>query len=130
MTDPTKPYELTFEKRQNYLYARITADETNVPTSVEYWQAIIDKCRELKVKRFLVEQVIPIALSSTDTFMLATEIAAMQPDDIKIAFTDAFEQHYDQNKFGELAAGNRGVLYKFFTTVPEAEDWLLQPTSH
>ena len=130
MTEPTRPYELEFEKRPDYLYARVAADSADEPTAVEYWKAIIDKCRELGVKRLLVEQLIPTGMSMTDTFELATEIAAMEVFGIKIAFVDSYIEHADVNQFGEMVAGNRGVWAKVFTTIPEAENWLLQSQFH
>jgi hypothetical protein len=126
MTAPIKPYELTFDKRLHYLYALITADSTDLPTSVEYWNILIDKCGELGAKRLLVEQIVSGGLSTSEMFMLASEVAAMKPLGIKIALADPFVHNYEQHQFGELAAGNRGVWAKVFTTVPEAENWLLQ----
>jgi hypothetical protein len=128
MNDPTKPYELTLDEREHYLYARITADTTNVPMSLEYWTSILAKCRELDLKRLLVEQIIPGGLSTTEMFTLATSVAAMKPLGVKIAFVDPFPHNYEMHQFGELAASNRGLWAKVFTTVPEAENWLLQGT--
>ena len=126
MNEPTKPYELTFEQRQHYLYARITADKTNVAKALDYWKAMIEKCRELDINRLLVEQIIPGGLDTTETFKVATEVTAMGIQGIKIAFVDPDTELYEAHQFGELVGGNRGAWSKVFTTVPEAENWLLQ----
>lgn len=125
MNEPIKPYELIFEQRPNYLYARITADETDVSTAVEYWQAIVDKCRETNTERILIEQLIPIGLGTTQTFTLATKIVAMDITGIKIGFVDPHPENYEHHQFGEMVGSNRGAFGKAFTTVPEAENWLM-----
>lgn len=121
------PYELTFEQRPEYLYAHLQAEATDVDKAVRYWQNIVDKCRELDFKRLLVVQEIPGGLSVTDTFLLATKVAAMGINGIKLAFVDPETHLYETHQFGQMAAGNRGVWVEVFTTIPEAENWLLQP---
>jgi hypothetical protein len=128
MTEPIKPYELTFDERPLYLYARITAEKTDVPMSIQYWTSIVGKCEELGVDRVLAEQIVSGGLDTTEMFTLARAVAAMQPLGVKIAFVDPFVHNYEQHQFGELAATNRGLWAKVFTTVPEAENWLLQGT--
>jgi hypothetical protein len=119
------PYELTFDKRLHYLYAEIHALETNVTTALEYWQTIITKCREFESNRLLVRQDIPGGLSTGEMFALASEVSAMDAPGIKIAFVDPDLENFEGHRFAELVAGNRGLWAKVFTTVPEAESWLV-----
>ena len=130
MNEPTKPYELTFDKRQDYLYARITAEETDPATALDYWKAIVAKCHEYDAKRLLVKQMIPGGLSTADTFNLAGEVARMGIFGLKVAFVDPFTENYEAHQFGEMVASNRGMWAKVFTTTPEAENWLLQSQFH
>ena len=126
MNDPTKPYELTFDKRPDYLYVHLKADASHLKKAVDYWRAIIDTCREVNCDRLLVVQEIPGKLSTAETFALASEITAMGIYDIKIAFVDAETANYEAHQFGQLVGSNRGAWAQVFTTVPEAENWLLQ----
>src|SRR5688572_8669949 len=125
MNEPNEPYRVTFEERQKYLYSHIEADRTDRPLALEYWETIIEKCRELRTKRLLVYQDIAGGLSLTDTFAVAGEIAAMVPQGLKIAFVDPHIVHYETHEFGQLVASNRGLWAQVFTTLPEAENWLL-----
>lgn len=126
MNDPIKPYKLTFEERPQYLYAHIKAEATDHPTAVDFWGKIITKCREIGGDRLLVLQEIPGGLNTGETFNVATDVTAMSIQDIKIAFVDPNTELYETHQFGQLVGTNRGAWAQVFTTIPEAENWLLQ----
>ncbi len=126
MGNITKPYQLNFDLRPHYLYARVTADEMDVPTAIEYMTAVIAKCRELKAKRLLIEHIVGVGLSINDTFEVTKAVASMPVSGIKIAFVDADPEYYENYRFGELVGDNRGIWGRVCTTVPDAESWLLE----
>jgi hypothetical protein len=125
MNDPTKPYQLTFEEREHYLCAHIKADSTDHETAVDYWRKIVEKCRRLECERLMVVQEIPGGLNTTETFNVASDVTAMGIHDIKIAFVDPDTTLYESHQFGQLVGTNRGAWSEVFTTIPEAENWLL-----
>lgn len=126
MNEPIKPYELTFDERPQYLHAHIKAEATDEQTAIDYWQKIIRKCRQTKGDRLMVVQEIPGGLNTTETFGVASAVTAIGIQGIKIAFVDPDPDLYEAHQFGHLVGTNRGAWSQVFTTIPEAENWLLQ----
>jgi hypothetical protein len=121
----SKPYELSFEYRQQYLYVYIKGDEDNYEISRQYWQEIADECGRINCKKLLIEEDIPQIVSMAEMFRIASEIPGMGFFGVRIAFVDRYIEHQDLNKFGELVATNRGVFGRIFNDAAEAENWLL-----
>ena len=126
MGNIAKPYQLNFDLQPHYLHARVTAEAMDVPTAIEYMTAAITKCRELKARRLLIEHVVGVGLSINDTFEVARAVASMPVMGLKMAFVDNDPQYYETYQFGELVGANRGIWGRVFTTVPDAESWLLE----
>ncbi|MEO8647554.1 MAG: hypothetical protein ABI539_00165 [Acidobacteriota bacterium] len=120
----TKGYELTFEERDDYLYALVEGETDNYEISHFYWQEVIEECKRLGRKKLLVEEAIIGNNSEGDTFQVASELRSMGLVDIKLAFVDRFTEHDEVNKFGEMVAINRGIESRVFDRISEAEEWL------
>lgn len=125
MTEPQKPYQLTFEIRPQYLYARVSCDAINQKIVVDYLHEITGKCRKLGRKHLMIERDIPATLSETDTFFTGTEFAHMGIDKIRIAFVDRREENTEHLEFAMLIVNNRGADLKLFHDPASAEKWLL-----
>lgn len=126
MNDIKRPYKLTLEVRPKYFYAHVEAGRTELEIALEYWRAIVGKCREIRARRLLVWHDVPVGLSLTDTFVLADKITAMDIHNIKIAFVDPHIANFETHEFGQMVGTNRGAWARVFTTLIEAENWLLQ----
>lgn len=125
MNDLTKPYDLIFETRPQYLYARVTSETISPEMVVEYLHEVTEKCRKLAHTRLMIERDIPATLSETDIFFTGTEFAHMGIEAIRIAFVDGRAENTDHLEFAMLVANNRGGHVELFHSVPDAESWLI-----
>ena len=74
MEAENKPYELTFEPREQYLFVRIQAETINRAIALRYLNEIAEKCAELKLDRIMLERLIPATMSNTDTFFVVGDL--------------------------------------------------------
>lgn len=123
--NPNKLYTLTFEERDNYLYAKVEGDIDNYEVSSGYWREIAEKCKDLSTKRVLIVEDLPGDSSMAEVYLVAAELPNMGFHGIKVAFVDGHLDQQEVNQFGELVAINRGLYGKIFCDVSEAENWLL-----
>jgi len=125
MSDVSKLFEVAYERRDGYLYERISGDTKLPETKVESWREIIGTCRAEDVERLLVTMEGQGNVSEVEAFETSRDIVALGLDGIKIAYVDLDPANHQNNQFGELVAENRGAFARVFTNEKEAEDWLL-----
>lgn len=121
--DIGKPYRLTFEVRNGYLYVYVEGEKDSYEISVAYWQETAAEAERLGIDDILIDENIVETGSMLDVFRFATEIPHMGLG--RVAFVDRYLDHQETNAFGELVAQNRGVNCKIFNNTDEAERWLL-----
>ena len=121
----SKPYQITFKQRPEYLYVYVSGERDSYEISRQFWQEIADHCAREKCAKVLIEEDIVESVSMTEVFKLASEIPMMGFYGIRIAFVDRYIEHHELNQFGELVAVNRGVHGRIFNDAKEAEKWLL-----
>lgn len=121
-----KLYDLTFEKRPDYLYAYVEGEHDSYEISRAYWQEVADEAVRIRSRRVLIDENIVECGSMAECFQLASEIPEMGFGNARIAFVDRYLEQNDVNGFGELVASNRGAQTKIFNDVPSAETWLSQ----
>ena len=122
---PPKPYQISFERRPQYLYVYVSGERDSYEISRQYWQEVSGECGRTQCKKVLIEEDIPEVISMGEMYQLAAEIPQLGFFGVRIAFVDRYIEHQDLNQFGELVAINRGVYGKIFNDVKEAEKWLL-----
>ena len=59
MADPTRPYELTFDAREHYLYVHIHADAITRETVLAYLTEIAEECARLEYRRLMIHREVP-----------------------------------------------------------------------
>ncbi len=121
----SKLYNLEFEERAEYLYARVSGDKDNVEISKQYWREIAEECQRTKCGKLMIVEDLKEMGTTMDTYQFASEIPNMGFSGIQIAFVDQHIEQLPLNEFGELVATNRGVYVKIFNSIEEAEKWLL-----
>ncbi len=121
----TKPYQISFDNRLQYLYVYVTGERDSYEISRRYWQEVADECGRIKCSKVLIEEDIPEMVSMGEMYQLASEIPELGFFGVRIAFVDRYIEQQELNKFGELVAVNRGLHGKIFNDVVEAEKWLL-----
>lgn len=124
-TSDSKPYQITFEQRPQYLYVYVTGKHDSYEISRAYWLEVAEHCRNISCNKILIEEDIPEAVSLAEMYQLATELPQMGFLGVRVAFYDRYAGQHDLNEFGELVANNRGLYGKIFNDINEAETWLL-----
>lgn len=123
LPDGVKPYNLTFETRDGYLYAYVEGEEDSYDISRAFWLEIAEESKRLGIPDVLVDENIVANASMAEVFQLAAEIPAMGFG--RVAFVDRYLSQNDVNAFGELVANNRGMNGKVFNDLTSAEAWLV-----
>lgn len=124
LSSPGK-YHVTFEERSGYLYAHISGKKASFAIARKYWTDIAERAISSEVKKLLVVEDIPEAITISEVHRLVTELSELPVKDIRVAFVDQFAQHKSLNDFGILVAGNRGLSLRGFDSIEAAEEWLL-----
>ena len=117
-------FTLTFEERENYLYAFVTGPKDSFAVSRAFWTEIQSKATKLGIRKVMVEEDFPNQLSTMEMFDLGEILAKKFGFAVKIAFVDKSLLNTDLNKFGENVAVNRGFNGRVFNTYEVAEKWL------
>ena len=123
--DSSKLYELSFEHRPQYLYARVTGEKDSYEISRQYWQEIADECKKSGIKKVLIEEDLKENVSMSEMYRLASELPQLGFFGIRVAFVDLQDEQHQLNQFGETVATNRGLFSRVFNNFAEAEKWLL-----
>ncbi len=124
METPGTPYQLTFEERDGYLFARITAETINRDMAMQYLNELAAKCAELKLERILLERRIPATMSNTDTYFVMGDLVRILGGR-RFAVVNPHMSNEDSLGFSALVGANRGVRYRVFPNIDDAEAWLL-----
>ena len=122
--DAVKPYKIAFEYRPTYLYAHVEGEKYSFEILMQYFEEIVEECRENNFRQVLVEEDITEITSMVDIFRTASELPRLGFTRIRLAFVDRHPKHKDLNKFCLLVAANRGMDVQLFDNVSDADIWL------
>lgn len=125
MNDPCTSYELTFDPHPHYLRAHITAETVTRETALSYLQEIAHECERLNYRRILIERDVPVMLPDLELFQTTNDFFD-RVEYVRIAVVNQYVSHQAAMRFAMLIGTNRGAKIKVFTTVWEAEEWLLE----
>ena len=123
--ETSKPYEIFFEYRPQYLYVRVAGEQDSYEISKQYWREIAEECKKSDCRKVLIEENLLENVSMPDMYQFASEILQLGFFGIRVAFVDLQEEQQQLNKFGETVATNRGLFSRVFGNSEEAEKWLL-----
>jgi hypothetical protein len=119
-------YKLTITQKPTYLHAVVTGvnDKENV---ARYLEEIQRECTVRNCFRVLIEERLEgPRLSTMGVFQIASEGSSrVQRPFEAIAYVD-LNAEGDLMKFAETVAVNRGLPVRVFSSVSEAEKWLLE----
>lgn len=118
-------YKLTFQHRDKYLYAFVEGDHDSYEISAAFWKEILNESMRVGAAKILVEEDLGEIISMSEMYNLGSDMASLGFTGICVAFVDRQAHHFESNLFGELVASNRGMLFRNFSSVQEAETWLL-----
>jgi hypothetical protein len=117
-------YKLTTEDRQGYLYAKMTGEQDSFETTMAAVTELAGICAARKATRVLLEHDMPGQLSTLDVYKMATRLPDLYRG-IDVAFVIHRSEIPDNPKFLENVARNNGATGRLFSSVEDAEAWLL-----
>ena len=118
-------YNLGFEKRDGYLYARVQADFMDLNTAKKYLGEIADRVVSDGYKKLLLERDIPTMLGPGSLYF-ATQFFTKHIGESKVALVNVYQPIKDEMNFAVLIAKNHGGAFQVFESVEQAEAWLLR----
>lgn len=124
MHDTGPSYELSFEQREQYLFAHVKAPTIDQNSALAYLTEVFEECKRTNSRRLLIVRDIPEMLSDGTLFFVTAEFQRMIGS-IRTAFVNPYISNEDAFKFAITVGTNRGANYRLFKSVPEAEEWLL-----
>jgi hypothetical protein len=125
MTSQAYRYELRFEDRTGYLFAKVKAEKMNVETALSYLSKIAEMAGQTGHDQVMVVRDVPVMLSDGDLFS-TTHFFLEKMSDTYVAFVNPHEDIGEDMEFAIRIGTNRGGLYGLFPSVNEAEKWLLE----
>ncbi len=117
-------YRTTYDKRSDYLYARIEGPESYTE-AVKFWHDLANLAAKEGFTKFLVVDNVVGSLSTAEHFHLSLIVAELFIG-LQVAFVDSKAETFKKNQFGETVVVNRGVLAEVFHSEEEALRWLLK----
>lgn len=119
-------YKLTLHPKTTYLHAIVTG--TNSRENVaRYLEEVRSECMNRGCRRVLIEERLKgPRLGMTDVFRIATDGSKRAEGVLEtIAYVDAYAAG-PLMKFAETVAVNRALPVMLFSSVSDAEEWLLE----
>jgi hypothetical protein len=117
--------QLQIEEMPDYIAAKFTGPGA----AEEVWQQyelIAYRCKRANKNKLLLHFLEAHGeISLVDRYFLGSEAQIFERNDIQVAVAGRPE-HLDEKRFGETAARNRGVNFRVFTNVEDAEKWRLE----
>ena len=117
--------DLHFEARNKYDYFRIDGATLNYDVLRTRLQAIALKRGACERNLILVENNFRDSLSLTDLFRIITDLPAIGYSEFHLAIADSNPNHVNNNEFANTVAHNRGLRMRAFSSVHDAEGWLM-----
>lgn len=123
MQDP-KPFKLTVEERDSYVYARVKGDKPAPSGSRAYLELIAEHCQRCMCTSILIEKCTPEPFAVWDAFAVAPTLAKIGAPHIKIAVVEKGDEFPAQTAL-EVKVGRRcGIDVHVFSDGFEAKRWL------
>ena len=119
------PYELTITRKPGYLHAVVTGENSR-ETVARYLEEILRECAARNCRRLLIEERLAgPRLGTMSVFEIAAEGSSHAQGHFNaIAYVDVNAEG-SRMQFAETVAVNRGLPVRVFSSVSDAEDWLL-----
>jgi hypothetical protein len=120
-------YQLSFERQPGFLHFRVTGDNRR-ETVAAYFAEVRRTCEQTKCPNVLIEENLAgPSLAMMDVFeVVAKGSERIWPAIERLAYVDVNPEHNaGAMQFAETVAVNRGVPVRFFSSVRDAEEWLL-----
>jgi hypothetical protein len=121
----TMPYRLSFSQQPGYLHAIVTG-LNNKENVMHYLEDVFRECEARGCNRLLIEERLEgPRIGTFDVFQIASGGTGRAHGHFKaIAYVDV-NARGDLMKFAETVAVNRGLPVRVFSSLSDAEQWLM-----
>jgi hypothetical protein len=118
-------YKLTIDQKPTYLHVTVTGRNSR-ENVMRYLEETLRECTARSCFRVLIEERLDgPRLGTLDVFQIVSEASSKADGILKaIAYVDVNAES-NMMQFAETVAVNRGVPVVVFSTVADAEKWLL-----
>jgi hypothetical protein len=118
-------YQIDFIPKDGYLHIKVTGQNTR-ENAVKYLDEILTECKSRKCERILIEEDLSgPRLGIADVFEIAAKASLNAIGVMKsLAYVDVNAKD-DTMKFAETVGVNRGMPARVFSTIGEAESWMI-----
>jgi hypothetical protein len=116
-------YSIEYTDSGSYLRASVSGGHDSMAISLAYWREIADAARRRGAQRVLVVENFQTQVPLLDVFQVAEQIPLII-EGLTVAFVDERFEHFEENRFAEDVAVNRGAVGKVFATEEAAILWL------
>jgi hypothetical protein len=125
MREESMSYKLTLDQRPTYLHAVVSGENTKSNVT-RYLEELRAECSARNCFRVLIEERLEgPRLEATDVFEIAADGSSRISGMFRaIAYVDV-NASGEMMKFAETVAVNRGIPIRLFSSVADAEKWLL-----
>lgn len=122
-------FSLKFEQKSTYLHVTVTGQNSR-ETAALYVQEVLRECIARNCNRLLIEERLEgPRLPMLDVFEIVADVSKKAVGLLKaVGYVDVNAKG-DLMKFAETVALNRSLPMRVFSTVAEAEQWLLSKES-
>ena len=120
-----EPFDLSVEKRDSYIYARVEGEIVPPRVCLKYLPAIAVHCREYNCQAILIEKQTPELFDVWDTAVVAGAFVYLGHDHIKIAVVEKGGPLPEQTKLEVVVGRQFAFDVRLFTDLTDAERWLL-----
>jgi hypothetical protein len=121
----SRPYELSFETRPEFLYARIAAPSINRSLKLDYLAEVLLKCAQSRCSQILLDRDIP-AMVADEEFESTIDDVVRASENVAIAFVNKHKEIEPRLKRFVTNGKRRGGKFRYFADRESAEKWLLK----
>ncbi|HEX7130771.1 MAG TPA: hypothetical protein VF217_12015 [Rhodanobacteraceae bacterium] len=123
--EPSRPYDLRFTDRGDYLFASVKGDEDSAEITLAYWREIAAECARRGATRLLVfDDLQGEPASPQDFALISAGLRGSGLERVRIAFHEPVSSNLRLVEHGELAFREAGFTLRVFGSEREAELWL------
>lgn len=123
MTTPASDLNITYEERDAYLFAHVSASEISPALGNDYLVDIARRARELNLAKIVVVRDIPSVMNPVDVFTGVGNVVADYYG-LRVAFVNPYPELREALEFGATVGNNRGAMFAVFDDEKTAVDWL------
>ena len=111
-------YELTFERRDQYLYARIETEQIDRQDVLDYLAEIIDRAAGARLRRIMIDRAVPVAPANWQDILAILTFH-------RVAIVNNFPAITGELQTKLEVPAHSQLDLKVFDDPREAEKWLL-----